>query len=38
VEVPLDRFDIVFTIAPGTIEVFIHLLRRWGLSGGHHEA
>jgi hypothetical protein len=37
-EITLDRFDIVFTIPPGTIEVFIHLLGRWGLSGGHHKA
>ena len=38
VEVPLDRLAIVFTIAPGTIEVCIHLLRRWTLSGGPHTA
>ena len=33
VEVTLDRFDIVFTIAPRTVEVFIDLLGRRGLEG-----
>ena len=31
VEVTLDRFNIVFTIAPRTVEVFIHVLGCRGL-------
>jgi hypothetical protein len=35
VQVPFDGLDVVFTIAPRAVEVVIHLLRRWSLSGRH---
>lgn len=38
VESTLDRLESVCTIAPGTREVFIPLLRRWRGEGGHHKA
>jgi hypothetical protein len=37
VEITFARFDSVFTVAPRAVEVFIHLLGRRGLSGGHHQ-